>query len=74
MSLAWSTVRPQSGRWLDMDVSTLSAATPQAQVKAEVSMAILDKTLETAKENVASLLEVLPAANPAAGNHFDGYA
>ncbi|MDH5520082.1 MAG: YjfB family protein [Acidimicrobiia bacterium] len=57
-----------------MDLSTISAATPQAQVKTEVSMTILDKTLDAAKANVASLLEVLPAANPAAGNNFDGYA
>lgn len=57
-----------------MDVSTISAATPQAQVRAEVSMAILDKTLETAEENIVSLLEVLPDANPAAGNNFDDYA
>ncbi|MDH3306767.1 MAG: YjfB family protein [Acidimicrobiia bacterium] len=57
-----------------MDISTISAATPQAQVRAEVSMAILDKTLETARSNAFSLLEVLPAANPAEGNSFDDYA
>ncbi len=57
-----------------MDISSISAATPQAQVNADVSMAILDKTLETAQANAARLLEVLPAANPAEGNSFDGYA
>lgn len=57
-----------------MDISTISAATPQAQVQAEASMAILDKTLETARSNAASLLEVLPDANPAEGNSFDSYA
>lgn len=57
-----------------MDISTISAATPQAQVRTQVSMAILDQTLETAQSNAASLLEVLPAANPAEGNGFDDYA
>ena len=40
----------------------------------EVSMAVLDQTLDTAKANAAALLEVLPAANPSEGNVFDGYA
>lgn len=57
-----------------MDISTISAALPQAQVQAEVSMAVLDKTLDTAQANAAALLEVLPAANGAEGNHFDDYA
>lgn len=57
-----------------MDLSTISAATPQAQVKVEVSMAILDKTLESARLNAANVLEMLPAAKPAEGTGFDEYA
>ena len=56
-----------------MDISTVSAALPQAQVAAEVSMAVLDKALDTAQSNAANLLEVLPAANPAEGNSVDRY-
>ncbi len=74
MPRAIAQVWPHSGRWLNMDISTISAAVPQAQVRADVSMAILDKTLETARSNAVSLLEVLPDANPAEGNSFDGYA
>lgn len=57
-----------------MDISTIAAAVPQAQVQAEVSTAVLDRTLDTARANAAALLEVLPAANPVEGNHFDDYA
>lgn len=57
-----------------MDISTIAAAVPQAQVHAEVSMAVLDKTLDTAQANAAALLDVLPEANPAEGTHFDDYA
>ena len=57
-----------------MDVSSISAAIPQAQTQVDVSMAVLDKTLETAQSNVASLLQALPAANPAEGNNLDAYA
>lgn len=59
---------------MDMDISTISAALPQAQVQAEISTAVLDKTLDTARANAAALLEVLPAANPAEGNSVDRYA
>lgn len=57
-----------------MDISTIAAAVPQAQVHAEVSMAVLDKTLDTAHANAAALLEVLPAANSAEGTNVDRYA
>lgn len=57
-----------------MDISSISAAVPQAQVQVEASMAVLDKTLDTARANAAALLDVLPAANPAEGNHVDDYA
>ena len=56
-----------------MDISSISAALPQAQVAAEVSMAVLDKALDTAESQAASLLEVLPAANPSEGNSVDRY-
>ncbi len=59
---------------MDMDIATMSAAMPQAQVQVEASMAVLDKTLDTAQANAAALLEVLPAANPAEGNNLDRYA
>lgn len=47
---------------------------PSARLGAEVSMATLDKTLDTAKDNAARLLDALPAADPSKGRKFDDYA
>ena len=37
-------------------------------------MAILDKTLDTARSGAADLLDALPAASPSKGNRLDIYA
>lgn len=57
-----------------MNIAAASTATARARVESEASMAMLDKTLDTAKANASRLLEALPAADPAKGRAFDGYA
>jgi hypothetical protein len=57
-----------------MDISGSSAATTRARAETEVSMAILDKALDTARSGAALLLDALPAADPSKGKRFDIYA
>ena len=57
-----------------MDISGTSAATTGTRMRTEASMAILDKTLDTARSGAADLLDALPAADSSKGNRFDNYA
>ncbi len=60
-----------------MDIAGLSMAMATNSTQSQISMAVLDKAMDTGKELAAGMVEMIDAAamersvNPAIGSNFD---
>ena len=61
----------------EMDIAGLSMAMATNSTQSQISMAVLDKAMDTGKELAAGMVEMIDAAamersvNPAIGSNFD---